>query len=56
MCQRWLIKDYENMKPEQRLHFHREIAKASTERDKSIKELKLDERPNPWDYQKTNVL
>ena len=33
---------YDQMTPEQQLHFSREIAKASTERDKAIAALKLD--------------
>jgi hypothetical protein len=42
LAQRWLTKEYDDMKPEQRLHFSREIARASTERDKAIAALRLD--------------
>ena len=39
---RWLNKAYDEMSPAERLNFSREIAKASTERDKAIKALNLD--------------
>lgn len=50
LAQRWLTKQYDELKPEQRLHFSREIARASTERDRAIANLKLDAPANnmPW--------
>jgi hypothetical protein len=38
---RWLVKAGDTLDPVTRLHFSREIAKASTERDKSLAMLKL---------------
>jgi hypothetical protein len=42
LAQRWLVKAGDTLKPEQRLTFSREIARASAERDKAIAALKLD--------------
>ena len=47
LAHRWLVKQWEELKPEQRLHFSREIAKASTERDKALKDLELGTEPEP---------
>ena len=41
LAQRWLVKSTD-MKPEQKLAFSREIARASSERDKALAMLKLD--------------
>ncbi|QDT39229.1 hypothetical protein [Stratiformator vulcanicus] len=46
---RWLNKEADVLKPTERLQFSREIARASTERDKAIKELGLDMKPEPID-------
>ena len=49
LAQRWLTKQYGELKPEQRLTFSREIARASGERDKAIVALQLGEKVNrPW--------
>lgn len=49
LAQRWLTKQYEELKPEQRINFSREIARASGERDKAIASLQLGEKVNrPW--------
>ena len=46
---RWLRIEAENLKPSDRLNFSREIAKASSERDKAIACLGLDAKPqSPW--------
>lgn len=46
---RWLTKAGEALKPADRLHFSREIAKASAERDKALSMLQLDAPPpDPW--------
>lgn len=42
LAQRWLVKAGDTLKPEQRLTFSREIARASTERDKAISALRID--------------
>ena len=42
---RWLNKSADSLTAMERLHFSREIARASTERDKSLRELKLDKEP-----------
>lgn len=42
LAQRWLTKAANELKPIERLNFSREVAKASTERDKAIAMLKLD--------------
>jgi len=41
LAQRWLRKKYEELKPAELLHFSREIAKASTERDRALAALNL---------------
>ena len=42
LCQRWLRIEGDKLKPEQRMAFCREIAKASADRDKAIAALRLD--------------
>lgn len=42
LAQRWLVKAGDSLKPTERLQFSREIARASTERDKALAALKLD--------------
>lgn len=51
LAQRWLRLEGESMKPADRLQFSREIARASTERDKAIKALSLgkDAVADGWD-------
>ena len=46
LAQRWLNKQFNKLKPAQQLYFSREIARASSERDKALADLGLDE-----DYQ-----
>lgn len=41
-AQRWLVEDEAKLKPMERLHYSREIARASSIRDKSILALELD--------------
>lgn len=50
LAQRWLTKQYDELSPDQRLHFSREIARASAERDKAIANLRLDvtNSNQPW--------
>lgn len=49
LCQRWLTKEIKKLSPSDRLNFSREIAKASTERDKCLQRLGLDKRDfDPW--------
>jgi hypothetical protein len=50
LAQRWLTKAHDTLTPEQCLHFSREIARASAERDKAIAALSLDstEHRLPW--------
>jgi hypothetical protein len=40
---RWLNNEAKNLSPMERLHFSREIAKASSERDRCLHMLKLDQ-------------
>ncbi|HEX4145154.1 MAG TPA: hypothetical protein VHY91_16730 [Pirellulales bacterium] len=49
LAQRWLRKET-GLDPDQKLAFSREIARASSERDKCLDRLKLDHAPgaNPW--------
>ena len=47
LAQRWLTKAGETLKPTDRLNFSREIARASSERDKALAALKLDAAPEP---------
>ncbi|MCP4539188.1 MAG: hypothetical protein GY832_18785 [Chloroflexi bacterium] len=50
LAQRWLTKEYDNLKPLEKLKFSSEISRASAERDKSLKLLELDvEQESPWD-------
>ncbi len=46
---RWLRVEGDKLKPTERLHFSREIARASTERDKALAALGLDVKPEPID-------
>ena len=49
LAQRWLRLESKKMKPAELLHFSREIARASTERDRAIATLRLDAPPKvPW--------
>jgi hypothetical protein len=49
LCLRWLRLEGSTMKPEQRLQFSREIARASAERDKAIAALELGKEGRlPW--------
>ena len=48
LAQRWLVKAGDTLKPADRLAFSREIARASAERDKALKDLDLDREPDPW--------
>jgi len=47
----WLNKQYQELKPLERLNFSKEIAKASTERDRALRLLGLDksEMVDAWD-------
>jgi hypothetical protein len=47
LAQRWLDKKAKELKPMEQLQFSREVAKASTERDKAIAALRLDVQPKP---------
>jgi hypothetical protein len=42
LAQRWLTKAGDTLKPAERLHFSREIARASSERDKALTPLALE--------------
>jgi hypothetical protein len=42
LAQRWLRKDWEELTADQRLNFSREVARASSERDKCLKTLGLE--------------
>jgi hypothetical protein len=46
---RWLTKEAANLKPVERLTFSREIARASTERDRALAALALNVKPEPID-------
>ena len=51
LAQRWLTKSIDELSPTERLHFSREICKASSERDKAIHALRLDssgQHALPW--------
>ena len=50
LAQRWLRREAESLTLDQRLAFSRDIARASTERDKCLRELGLNTKPNgdPW--------
>ena len=41
LAQRWLTKQYKELKPADRLLFSREIARASAERDKALAAMQL---------------
>ncbi len=41
LAQRWITVSYDELKPDQLINFSREVARASAERDKSIKQLNL---------------
>lgn len=47
LAQRWLRLECDDLKPADKLSFSREIAKASTERDKALAALDLDKPPEP---------
>ena len=49
LCLRWLRVEGDKLKPEQKMTFSREIARASAERDKAIAALQLDAKPEPVD-------
>ena len=50
LAQRWLTKEWNTLKPTDRLQFSREVARASAERDRAIKELDLnrDRTADAW--------
>ena len=49
LAQRWLTTQYDELKPADRLNFSREVARASTERDKSLALLDLGKGARaPW--------
>ena len=50
LAQKWLRLETDNLTPDQRLAFSRDIARASAERDKCLRELGLNIKPNsdPW--------
>jgi hypothetical protein len=48
LCQRWLRIEGQTLTPDQRLAFSRDIARASTERDKCIRALGIDRPPDPF--------
>ncbi len=45
LAARWLRLTHDELSPDQRLSFSREVAKAATERDKCIRLLRLDKAP-----------
>ncbi len=52
LAQRWLRLECDDLKPADKLAFSREIAKASTERDKALAQLGLDAPPKaPWEIE-----
>ena len=51
LAHRWLTKQYDEMKPLERLQFSREVARGSAERDKAVAALHLDIEPEPVDLQ-----
>lgn len=48
LCQRWLTKKQNELKPEQLMQFSRDIARASAERDKAITALGLNVKKQFW--------
>ncbi len=46
LCQRWLRLESDQLSADQRVSFSREVARASSERDKCLRELGLNEKPN----------
>lgn len=42
LAQRWLRRESENMSVDQRLQYSREVARASAERDKCVKQLRIE--------------
>jgi len=46
LAARWLRNEAADLEPNERLSFSREVARASTERDKCIRELKLNGKAN----------
>jgi len=51
LCERWLRKEGDKLKPSERIQYSKEIADASTKRDKAIKALNLDQERDcsPWE-------
>lgn len=49
LAARWLRLQHDDLEPDQRLAFSREVAKASTERDRCIRLLKLDQPADAFD-------
>ena len=45
LAARWLRLADDKMKPAEKLQFHREVCRASSESDKSLRELQLDKKP-----------
>lgn len=49
LAHRWLVKQMDELKPEQKVMFSREICRASSERDKSLSALEISEEThNIW--------
>ena len=49
LAAKWLRNEHDKLTPDQRLSFSRDIARASAERDKCLRELKLDAKHvDPW--------
>lgn len=48
LAARWLKVEAKSLTPDQRLAFSRDVARASSERDKCLRALGLDAKPDPW--------
>lgn len=50
LAQRWLRKEFDRLTPDQKLHYSREVARASAERDRCLRLLGLGESKvsDPW--------
>jgi hypothetical protein len=50
LAQKWLAREAEAMTPADRLHYSREVVRASESRDKALAALRLPQRPDadPW--------
>jgi hypothetical protein len=48
LAARWLRAECGSMTPEQRLAYSREVCRASSERDRCIRDLGLDKQPDPF--------